>query len=56
MALGFLILVVLALLTAIGYIIYKKNKAGYFSSTVRYKRTEDEADTTSIMAGDDADN
>ncbi|XP_076012426.1 lymphocyte antigen 75 [Genypterus blacodes] len=47
-ALAFFIVVIIVLLLAVGFIIYKKKRT-YFSSTVRYKRTFDETDTTSII-------
>lgn len=51
MALGLLLVTVIALLLTLGFIIYKK-KRGYFSSTVRYERTFDDLDTTSIIRED----
>lgn len=44
MALGLFIVVVLALVGAIGFTVYKK-RGGRFSSTVRYKRTFDDTDS-----------
>lgn len=47
-ALGLLIVIIIALLLTVGFIVYKK-KGRHFSSTVRYERTLDELDTTSIL-------
>ena len=52
MALGLLIVVILSLMLAIGFIVYKKKKH-YFSSTVRYERTLDDVDATSIITDAD---
>lgn len=42
------IVALIAVLIA-GFVIYKK-KRSYFSSTIRYERTLDDADSTSIVA------
>uniref|UniRef100_A0AAZ3P6J8 Lymphocyte antigen 75 n=1 Tax=Oncorhynchus tshawytscha TaxID=74940 RepID=A0AAZ3P6J8_ONCTS len=47
-ALVFFLVVLTALLAAIGFVVYKKSRAR-FNSTVRYRRTIDDADSTSIM-------
>ncbi|KAM6950375.1 lymphocyte antigen 75 [Lycodopsis pacificus] len=51
-ALGLFIVVVLALVAVVGFIVYKK-RGGRFSSTVRYKRTLDDADAASIITDAD---
>lgn len=47
-ALGLFIVVLLVLLLIVAFIIYKR-KRPHFSTTVRYKRTYDESDTTSMI-------
>uniref|UniRef100_A0A674DTW8 Lymphocyte antigen 75 n=1 Tax=Salmo trutta TaxID=8032 RepID=A0A674DTW8_SALTR len=47
-ALVFFLVVLTALLAAIGFVVYKKSRAR-FNSTVRYRRTIDDADSTSII-------
>lgn len=44
----FFILTLITVLLIAGFVIYKK-KRGYFSSTIRYERTRDDMDTTSIV-------
>lgn len=44
----FIVALIAVLLTA-GVVIYKR-KRGYFSSTIRYERTLDDTDSTSIVA------
>ncbi|KAM6943570.1 lymphocyte antigen 75 [Xenentodon cancila] len=50
-ALGLFIVVCMALLLAIVFTVYKKKKS-YFSSTVRYERTLDDLDATSMIDAD----
>lgn len=47
-AVGLLIIIIAALLLTLGFVMYKRRR-GHFSSTVRYERTYDESDTTSII-------
>ncbi|KAM8893708.1 lymphocyte antigen 75 [Spinachia spinachia] len=47
-ALGLFIVVIVALMAVVAFILYKK-RGGRFSSTVRYKRTFDDGDSTSIV-------
>lgn len=47
-ALVFLIIVLVLLLLAAGFVVYKK-KRDHFTTTVRYKRTFDQTDSTSIV-------
>ncbi|XP_049910207.1 lymphocyte antigen 75 [Epinephelus moara] len=51
-ALGLFIVVIIALILVVGFIVYKKKRA-YFTSTVRYRRTFDDADGTSIITDAD---
>ncbi|XP_051919357.1 lymphocyte antigen 75 [Hippocampus zosterae] len=47
-AVGFFVLILISLALAVAFIVYKKQR-GHFSSSVRYKRTTDQSDTTSII-------
>ncbi|XP_061743336.1 lymphocyte antigen 75 [Nerophis ophidion] len=47
-AVVFFVLVLLVLVLAVVFVVYKK-KRSYFSSAVRYKRTTDQSDSTSII-------
>ncbi|XP_061133467.1 lymphocyte antigen 75 [Syngnathus typhle] len=51
-AVGFFVLILVALVLTVAFIVYKKKRA-YFSSSVRYKRTTDHLDTTSIITEDE---
>lgn len=42
------VLALIAVLLIAGFMIYKR-KRGYFSSTIRYERTLDDMDSTSIV-------
>lgn len=47
-AVGLLVIILITLLLTLSFVIYKRRR-GHFSSTVRYERTYDESDTTSII-------
>uniref|UniRef100_A0A3P8UFM2 Lymphocyte antigen 75 n=1 Tax=Cynoglossus semilaevis TaxID=244447 RepID=A0A3P8UFM2_CYNSE len=51
-ALGLFIIIIIALLLVVAFVVYKKKRT-YFSSTVRYKRTFNDVDSTSIVADTD---
>ncbi|XP_037549016.1 lymphocyte antigen 75 [Nematolebias whitei] len=52
-AVGLFIVVVLALLLAVGFIFYKRRRFPFSSSSIRYKRTFDDTDSTSIITDAD---